>query len=159
METNSLARVPGCKNLGNMISLHLEANKITMVAPGDFFGATQLVLLTLGSNLIVSAAPEAFKNFKALDFTPEKVNFTKKADGSELKMVYGLGACAFPLCTYSYLFTLLSLRTTVAATWVCVLPGSCCVISTCWLAITWLVLYRHVLTISPPRAGHFIIAG
>ena len=38
--------------------LALEANRITAIAPGDFDGATQLLLVKLGGNTIMSVAAE-----------------------------------------------------------------------------------------------------
>ena len=57
---------------------------------GDFAGATQLVLLTLAGNQIVSVAVEAFANLKALQFKPEEFEPTK-ADGTPYRSAYGIG--------------------------------------------------------------------
>ena len=56
---------------------------------GDFAGATQLVLLTLAGNRIVSVAAEAFANLKALQFKPEEFEPTN-ADGTPYEVV-GVG--------------------------------------------------------------------
>ena len=61
-----------------------------MHATGDFAGATQLLVLTLGGNHITSAAADAFSNLKALQFEPEKLNATN-ADGSKYISSYGIG--------------------------------------------------------------------
>ena len=59
-------------------------------ATGDFAGATQLVLLILAGNRIVSVAAEAFSNLKALQFTPEEFEPTN-ADGTPYRSSYGIG--------------------------------------------------------------------
>ena len=57
---------------------------------GDFAGATQLVMLTLAGNRIVSVAAEAFANLKALQFKPEEFVPTNE-DGTPYMNTYGLG--------------------------------------------------------------------
>ena len=90
LETNSLVRVPSIKNMARLQTLALSSNKITMLAPGDLFGATSLVYFGLSSNLIVSVAPEAFVDLASFRVAPEAFN-PKDADGSPVQPSHGVG--------------------------------------------------------------------
>ena len=90
MDSNSLSRVPSLKNMGNLTLLLLGTNKITMIAAGDFAGATRLVALSLGGNKIVSVAVEAFENLAAFRVTPEKFNPVNE-DGRPFTTAVGIG--------------------------------------------------------------------
>ena len=81
LPSNQLSRIPSLKNMGKLKALHLAENKITMIAPGDFAGATQLVSLKLSGNIIVSIAKEAFLALSAFRVLPHEFNPTKK-DGT-----------------------------------------------------------------------------
>ena len=89
---NFLRRVPSVKNMRSVQTLSLQANRITMIAPGDFRGAIQLNSLLLGNNLIKSVAPQAFVNLASLRVAPDVFNPTN-ADGSPVLPSYGTGAC------------------------------------------------------------------
>ena len=91
-ETNHFPRVPGLRNMRSLRSLLLLSNKITMIAPGDFAGATRLVLLSLAGNSIVSVATEAFANLAATRVKPLEFD-PKNADGSQFTTGVGIGAC------------------------------------------------------------------
>ena len=90
LDSNSLVRVPSIKNMAKLQTLALISNKITMLAPGDLFGATSLVYFGLSSNLIVSVAPEAFVDLAPFRVAPEAFN-PKDADGSPVQPLYGIG--------------------------------------------------------------------
>ena len=62
---NLLTRVPSLKTMSRLRSLFLFNNKITMIKPGDFLGASRLVQLDIAKNLIVSIATEAFADLTA----------------------------------------------------------------------------------------------
>ena len=93
-DSNFLSRVPSVKNMRSMQTLSLQSNKITMIASEDFLGATQLLQLLLGNNLIISAAPNAFTNLASFRVAPEAFSLTN-ADGSPVLPSYGIGACPF----------------------------------------------------------------
>ena len=88
---NLLEVVPSIKNMRTLQMLYLQANKITMIKPGDFAGAENLVILGLAGNRIVSAAPEAFRNLVLFRVTPDKFNPLEYSDGTEYRMGYGVG--------------------------------------------------------------------
>ena len=90
LESNNLVRVPSVKNMARLQTLSLSSNKITMLAPGDLFGATSLVYFGLSNNLIVSVAPEAFVDLASFRVAPEAFN-PKDADGSPVLPAYGIG--------------------------------------------------------------------
>ena len=90
--SNSLSRVPSVKNMPHLHSLALQSNKITMIAPGDLFGAESLVYFDIGNNLIESVAPEAFANIVSLRVAPETFN-PSSDDGTPPQLAYGVGAC------------------------------------------------------------------
>ena len=90
LESNSLVRVPSIKNMAKLQTLALISNKITMLAPGDLFGATSLVYFGLSNNLIVSVAPEAFVDLASFRVAPEAFN-PKDANGSPVQPVFGIG--------------------------------------------------------------------
>ena len=90
LESNSLVRVPSVKNMAKLQTLGLSSNKITMLAPGDLFGATSLVHFGLSNNLIVSVAPEAFVDLASFRVAPEAFN-PKDADGSPVRPINGIG--------------------------------------------------------------------
>jgi len=58
--SHSLTRIPSIKNMGKLESFLLQSNKITEIASGAFKGAPNLLSLSLGNNVIVSVAPDAF---------------------------------------------------------------------------------------------------
>jgi len=78
------------KNLPNLRGLWLSSNRITMIFPGDFAGAKQLVVLNLGGNRITIAAHEAFHNLAAFRVDPKDFNVTN-ADGTPYADGYGIG--------------------------------------------------------------------
>ena len=91
LTSNLLTRVPSLKRMGRLSSLYLEGNMITMIAAGDFDGATRLVQLTLGGNVIVSVAAEAFVDLAAFRVAPENFD-PKNDDGTPFSSSYGIGA-------------------------------------------------------------------
>ena len=90
LELRSLTRVPSVKNARSLTSLWLAANKISRIFPGDFAGATRLVMLSLGNNCIVSVATEAFANLVAFQVKPDDFRPTK-ADGTAWHDSFGIG--------------------------------------------------------------------
>ena len=88
--SNSLRRIPSFKNMRSLVAVALESNKITMIAPGDFRGAVQLVHINLGNNRIVSAAAEGFANLARLQVKPAVFNPTD-ADNNPVKPLFGMG--------------------------------------------------------------------
>ena len=73
-------------------SLWLKSNKITEIAIGAFFGATQLVDLGLGGNRIVSVAEEAFHDLTAFRVRPGEFK-PINADGTPFLNGFGSGRC------------------------------------------------------------------
>ena len=91
LDSNSYTQVPGLRNMRSLHGLWLQGNKITKIAPGDFVGATRLVMLGLGGNSIVSVATEVFANLPAFRVTPEEFNPTNP-DGTPYTTSVGIGA-------------------------------------------------------------------
>lgn len=96
LTSNRLTRIPSLKNMGSLTQLELSSNKITRIAPGDFEGATQLVVLDLSNNNIVSIADSAFFNLAALRFTVPTFQPTNDVDGSPFTALFNEGLLANP---------------------------------------------------------------
>ena len=96
LESNFLVRIPSVKNMRSMEVLGLESNRITEIATGDLFGAINLLIISIGNNIIVSVAPDAFDYPTSFRVTPEAYNPTIE-DGSPVQPVYGMGACCATL--------------------------------------------------------------
>ena len=94
--SNKFTRIPSLKNMGKLRQLELASNKITRIAPGDFEGATQLVVLGLGNNNLVSVAESAFFNLAALRFTVPTFQPKNDVDGSPYTALYNEGLLANP---------------------------------------------------------------
>ena len=58
---------------------------------GDFKGAKELVLLILSGNVIVSVAPEAFRDLHQFAFKPEEFN-PKDTNSMPWRNAFGVGA-------------------------------------------------------------------
>jgi len=67
-----------------------ESNKITRIAPEDFAGATNLLMLNLGNNNIVSVAVEAFKHLASMQVLPQDFA-PKNTDGTLFHDAVGIG--------------------------------------------------------------------
>ena len=93
LQGNRLTQIPKFKKMRKLIYVNLGFNVITRIAPGDFAGATQLSILILSGNAIVSVAASAFRNLAALNMAQEKFFPQNALDASRYKNAIGLGAC------------------------------------------------------------------
>lgn len=109
LDSNSLTRIPSVRKMPRLQTLALPSNKITMIAPGDFLGASSLVYFGIGNNLIVSVAPEAFVDMKSTRVTPAAFKDTNAA----VLPVYGIGACPLYDSKHSFLPFLCNIAVTV----------------------------------------------
>ena len=90
-DNNHLTRVPSLKNMGALITLCMASNKIATIFPGDFAGATSLVVLTLNGNHITSVDSKAFSNLAVFRVLPDQFD-PRTTDGKPFKdVVTGVG--------------------------------------------------------------------
>ena len=90
VQDNRLTRVPSIKNMRSLTLLLLASNQITAIFPGDFLGATRLLMLDLGGNRITSVASEAFVNLASMQVRPNEFKPTN-ADGTPYQGGPGVG--------------------------------------------------------------------
>ena len=105
LDSHSLTQVPSMKNMGELRSFKVPANKITRIVPGDFRGATQLVILSLAGNRITSVAPEAFSHLNAIRVLPNAFK-PKNRDKSPFTDSRGTGSGSLSACVVCVLLQL-----------------------------------------------------
>ena len=74
--------------------LNLGHNKITRIAPQDFYGATRLLVLLLGGNEIVSVDAAAFRNLAAMQVKPQTYKRKHVDSDPPYRHAAGIGACS-----------------------------------------------------------------